>query len=368
MPIMPIMHRLLIAMGLAAATLAAQAESAKPRVNLYIWNEYLAPDTLSRFEEKTGIQVVADHFDSLETVETKLLTGHSGYDLVLSAGQHLSRAIASGALQPLDKAQLPHFAGLDPEFARHMASFDPGNRYAGVYAWGTTGIGFQEQAIAARMAAAPTDSWAMLLDPQLVSRFADCGVSYLNDPNEVFAAAFRYLGLDINKQSLDDLKLAEAHLAKVRPYIRYFDNDRNINDLANGDTCLAMSWNGNVAMAAAQAAEAGKPHSLHYRIPQEGTLLWFDAMVIPKDAPNPQAAHALMDHLMTPEIIAGITNSIYYANAVPAANASVDPAILNDPGTYPPQAVRAGLYTKNDNAQAFNRALTRAFSRLKSGT
>lgn len=361
-------HPLLVAMGLGLASLAVQAETGKDRVNLYIWSEYMAPDTLSRFEEQSGVRVVVDHFDSLETVETKLLTGGSGYDLVLTAGQHLSRAIASGALQPLDKTRLTHFTGLDAEFVEHMAAFDPGNRYAGIYVWGTTGIGYQQQAVEARMADAPTDSWAMLLDPQVVSRFADCGVSYLNDPNEVFAAAFRYLGLDINQQSLDDLKLAEAHLAKVRPFIRYFDNDRNINDLANGDTCLAMSWNGNVSIAAAQAAEAGKAYSLHYRIPKEGTLLWFDAMVIPRDAPNPQAAHALMDHLMQPEVIAAITNSTYYANAVPAANASVDPAILNDPGTYPSQEVRAGLYTKNDNAKAFNRALTRAFSRLKSGT
>lgn len=361
------LHSMLLAAGLGAVALAAQAETAKPQVNLYIWNEYLAPDTLSRFEAKTGIRVQADHFDSLETVETKLLTGRSGYDLVLTAGQHLSRAIQSGALQPLDKAKLPHYAGLGAEFLQHMATFDPANRYAGIYAWGTTGIGYQQQAIQARMADAPLDSWAMLLDPQVVSRFADCGVSLLNDPNEVFAAAMRYLGLDINRQSLDDLKLAEAHLAKIRPYIRYFDNDRNIGDLANGNTCLAMSWNGNVALAAGQAEQAGKPFSLHYRIPKEGTLLWFDAMVIPKDAPHPEAAHALMDHLMSPEIIGAITNSIYYANAVPAAAATVDPTILNDPGTYPPQAVRAGLYTKNDNASAFNRALTRAFSRLKSG-
>ncbi len=352
-------------LGLAAA--GAQAATDKPQVNLYIWSEYLAPDTLTAFEQKTGIHVVADHFDSLETVETKLLTGRSGYDLVLTAGQHLTRAIASGALQPLDKSQLPHFQGLDPEFAKHMASFDPGNRYAGLYVWGTTGVGYQQQAIEARMADAPVDSWSMLLDPQVVARFADCGVSYLNDPNEVFAAAMRYLGLDINRQNLDDLKAAEAHLAKIRPYIRYFDNDRNINDLANGNTCLAMSWNGNVAIAASQAEQAGKPFNLKYQIPKEGTLLWFDAMVVPKDAPHPEAALALMDHLMTPEVIGAITNTIYYANAVPAAAATVDAAILNDPGTYPPQAVRAALYTKNDNAREFNRALTRAFNRLKSG-
>lgn len=356
----------LLALGLAACANAQAAEAAK-QVNLYIWSEYLAPDTLASFEAKTGIKVVADHFDSLETVETKLLTGRSGYDLVLTAGQHLQRAIKSGALQALDKTALPHFAGLDSEFTGHMATFDPGNRYAGVYLWGTTGVGYQQQAIAKRLANAPTDSWAMLLDPQVVSKFADCGVSFLNDPNEVFAATFRYLGLDINRQNLDDLKLAEAHLAKVRPSIRYFDNDRNIADLANGDTCLAMSWNGNVAIAAGQAQQANKPYSLHYSIPREGTLIWFDAMVIPKDAPHPQEALALMDHLMTPEVIGAISNSVYYANAVPAANAIVDPAILNDPGTYPSAAVRASLYTKNDNSRAFDRALTRAFSRLKSG-
>ncbi|MEK1905812.1 MAG: extracellular solute-binding protein, partial [Pseudomonas sp.] len=258
----------LLALALAVCA-HAQAGEAPKQVNLYIWSEYLAPDTLSSFEEKTGIKVVVDHFDSLETVETKLLTGRSGYDLVLTAGQHLQRAISSGALQPLDKAALPHYAGLDPEFTGHMAAFDPGNRYAGLYVWGTTGFGYQQQAIAKRMANAPTDSWAMLLDPEVVAKFADCGVSFLNDPNEVFAATFRYLGLDINKQSLDDLKLAEAHLTKVRPSIRYFDNDRNIADLANGDTCLAMSWNGNVSIAAGQAQQAGKPYSLHYSIPNE---------------------------------------------------------------------------------------------------
>ncbi len=353
-----------------ALSVCAGAQAAEParQVNLYIWNEYLAPDTLSSFEQKTGIKVVVDHFDSLETVETKLLTGRTGYDLVLTAGQHLQRAIQSGALQPLDKAALPHFAGIGPEFARHMAAFDPGNRYAGIYLWGTTGFGYQQQAIARRMPEAPVDSWAMLLDPQVVAKFADCGVSYLNDPNEVFAAAFRYLGLDINKQNLDDLKKVEAHLAQVRPHIRYFDNDRNIADLANGETCLAMSWNGNVGIAAGQAQQAGKPYSLSYSIPREGALIWFDAMVIPKDAPHPEAALALMDHLMTPEVIGAITNTVFYANAVPAADKTVDPAILADPGTYPPAEVRATLYTKNDNAKAFNRALTRAFSRFKSGT
>lgn len=352
-------------LGLAATS--AQAASDKPQVNLYIWSEYQAPDTLTSFEAKTGIHVVADHFDSMETADTKLLTGHSGYDLVLTSGQHLSRAISSGALQPLDKSQLPHFQGLDPEALQHMSRFDPGNKYAGLYLWGTTGFGYQQQAIAARMADAPLDSWAMLLDPQVVARFADCGVSFLNDPNEVFAATFRYLGLDINRQNLDDLKLAEAHLAKVRPYIRYFDNDRNISDLANGNTCLAMSWNGNIALAASQAQAAGKPFQVRYQIPKEGTLLWFDAVVIPKDAPHPQAALALLDHLMTPEVIGAVSNSVYYANAVPAANATVDTAILNDPGTYPSPTVRASLYTKNDNSRTFDRALTRAFSRLKSG-
>ncbi|SIS24558.1 putative spermidine/putrescine transport system substrate-binding protein/putrescine transport system substrate-binding protein [Aquipseudomonas alcaligenes] len=356
-----------LALVLSVCASAQAAEPAK-QVNLYIWNEYLAPDTLSSFEQKTGIKVVVDHFDSLETVETKLLTGHSGYDLVLTAGQHLQRAIQSGALQPLDKTALPHFAGIGLEFAQHMAAFDPGNRYAGIYLWGTTGFGYQQEAIAKRMPEAPVDSWAMLLDPQVVAKFADCGVSYLNDPNEVFAAAFRYLGLDINKQNLDDLKKVEAHLAQVRPHIRYFDNDRNIADLANGDTCLAMSWNGNVGIAAGQAQQAGKPYSLSYSIPREGALIWFDAMVIPKDAPHPEAALALMDHLMTPEVIGAITNTVFYANAVPAADKTVDPTILADPGTYPPAEVRATLYTKNDNGKAFNRALTRAFSRFKSGT
>ncbi|MBH8614059.1 extracellular solute-binding protein, partial [Pseudomonas mohnii] len=253
------LHKLTQAILLVLAPLCVQAaDTAKPVVNLYIWGEYLAPDTLTNFEKQTGIHVVADHFDSLETVETKLLTGRSGYDLVLTAGQHLSRAIQSGAIQPVDKQRLPHFAGVGEEFRQHMAVFDPGNRYAGIYAWGTTGVGFQDEAVKQRLPDAPTDSWAMLFDPAVVAKFADCGVSLLNDPNEVFAAVMKYMGLDINRQNLDDLKRAEAQLAKIRPYIRYFDNDLNISDLANGNTCVAMSWNGNVAIAAGQAEAAGK--------------------------------------------------------------------------------------------------------------
>ncbi|WP_400564054.1 extracellular solute-binding protein [Pseudomonas aeruginosa] len=357
---------LLLALGACAG--AAQAgDGEEPTVNLYMWSEYLAPDTLENFRKASGIRVVVDRFDSLETVETKLLTGRSGYDLVLSAGQHLSRAIRSGALMPLDKARLPHFAGIGEPFLRHMRTYDPDNRYAGTYAWGTTGVGFQEEAVAARLADAPRDSWAMLFDPAIVAKFADCGVSLLNDPNEVFGAAMRYLGLDIDRQNLDDLRAAEAHLRLVRPYIRYFDNDRNINDLANGQTCLAMSWNGNVAIARSLAQQAKKPFHLDYRVPREGAQIWLDALVIPRDAPHPQAALALMDYLMRPEVIAPITDNIHYANAIGGADVLVDPAIRNDPGTYPDEATRARLYSKKDNGNAFNRALTRAFSRLKAG-
>ena len=353
--------------GCLVSATSQAADSSPATVNLYIWGEYLAPDTLANFERSTGIKVVADHFDNLEIVETKLLTGRSGYDLVLTAGQHLSRAITAKAIQPLNKAQLPHFDGIGPWFRQQMAVFDPGNRYAGIYGWGTTGFGYQQQAIASRLPNAPTDSWAMLFDPAVVSRFADCGVSLLNDPNEVFAAVMRYLGLDINNQRLSDLKLAEQQLAKIRPYVRYFDNDLNLSDMANGNTCLAMSWNGNIGMAAGQAQAAGKPFSLAYTIPKEGTLIWFDAMVIPADAPHPAAAHALLDYLMTPDVIAPITNTIHYANAITAADTLVDPAIRNDPGTYPPEAARATLYAKNDNSKEFNQALTRAFTRLKAG-
>ena len=353
-------------LGLCAGAACAQ-ETGGDTVNLYIWGEYLAPDTLENFQKATGIHVVADHFDSLETVETKLLTGHSGYDLVLTAGQHLSREIRSGALMPLDKRKLPNFSGISAEFLHHMQTFDPGNQYAGTFAWGTTGVGFQEQAVNARDADAPKDSWAMLFDPVVVAKFADCGVSLLNDPNEVFGAAMRYLGLDIDKQSLEDLRITEAHLRKIIPYIRYFDNDRNISDLANGESCVAMSWNGNVAIARARAKQAGKPYQLDYRIPSEGAQIFLDALVIPKDAPHPEAALKLMDYLMRPEVIAPVTNTIHYANAITAANDLVDPAITGDPGTYPDAATRQRLYSKRDNSPAFNRELTRAFSRLKAG-
>ena len=358
---------LALAAALGCAASAAQAADAQqPTVNLYIWGEYLAPDTLTNFEKQTGIRVVADHFDSLETAETKLLTGGSGYDVVLSAGQHLSRAIASGALQPLDKGKLPHLAGIGEEFRQHMAVFDPGNRYAGTYAWGTTGVGYQQQAVTARLKGAPRDSWAMLLDPLVGAKFADCGVSFLNDPNEVFAATMRYLGLDINQQRLEDLKTAEVHLRKVRPYIRYFDNDRNINDLANGSICLALTYNGDAAMAADQARRAGKAFEVIYRIPREGTLVWQDNLVIPKDAPHPEAARAFIAFMLRPESVAELTNTLFFANANQAATPLVDDAVRNDPDIYPSAEVRQRLYGDRGMALSDLRQRNRMWTAFRS--
>jgi len=363
------LHKLSKALLLVLAPLCVQAaEPAKPVVNLYIWGEYLAPDTLKNFEAKTGIQVVADHFDSLETVETKLLTGRSGYDLVLTAGQHLSRAIESGAIQTLNKQQLPHFAGVGDEFRQHMAVFDPGNRYAGIYAWGTTGVGYQEEAVKQRLPEAPRDSWAMLFDPAVVSKFADCGVSLLNDPNEVFAAVMKYMGLDINRQSLDDLKLAELQLAKIRPYIRYFDNDLNISDLANGNICVAVGFSGDILQAESRAREAKNGVEIGYSIPREGSPIWFDMVAMPVDAPDEQAGYAFMNYLLRPDVMAGISNYVHYANGNEQADSLIDPAIKNDTKVYPSPEMMGKLFALEAMPLNIDRIRTRVWNKIRTGS
>ena len=309
---------------------ARQAASEPPRVNLYIWSEYLAPDTLSRFEARTGIKVVADHFDSLETVETKLLTGRSGYDLVLTAGQHLQRAIASGALQPLDKARLPHFQGLDPEFTAHMASFDPGNRYAGLYVWGTTGFGYQEEAIRARMADAPTDSWAMLMDPAVVARFADCGVSLLNDPNGCSPPPSATWGWTSTARA------STTSSSPRRTWRRSARRSATSTTTATSTTWPTATPAWRCPGTATWPSPPPRPSRRRSRSSCATASPGGHADLVrrhghPQGRTAPGRRPGADGPPDDPETIGAITNSIHYANAVPAAAPSVDPAILADP-------------------------------------
>ncbi|MGQ9660204.1 MAG: polyamine ABC transporter substrate-binding protein [Thermochromatium sp.] len=357
--------RLLLSLFLLAVGAAALAED---QVHVYNWNDYFAEDTLSGFQERTGIRPLLDLYDSNEVLEAKLLAGASGYDLVFpTAHPFAARHVKAGIYRPLDKSKLPGLDQLDPAIMANLAKIDPGNAHLVPYLWGTTGLGVNpDQVHAALGEDASFDTWALIFDPEKASKLAGCGISLLDDPTEVFAAALTYLGRDPNSQAEEDLEAAAELIKAVRPYIRYFHSSQYISDLANGAICVAHGYSGDVFQARERAAEANKGVTVDYRIPREGAVLWTDVMAIPKDAPNPEAAHALIAYLLDPAVIAAISDHVYYANPNLAATPLIKSELRHDPGVYPPPEVRARLFTPNERTEREIRALNRLWTRLKS--
>jgi putrescine transport system substrate-binding protein len=336
-------------------------------VNVFNWSDYIQPSVIADFENEYGIRVNYDVFDSNEILETKLLTGHTNYDIVAPSGAFLERQIKADIYQKLDKSQLPNLSNVDPQVARATALYDPGNQYAVDYMWITSGVGYNKAAIRERLADAPVDSWRILFDPALVSKFRDCGIGILDAPSEVLATVLLYLGRDPNSNSTDDLKAAEAVLHAMRPYVRYVDSSRYIDMLANGDLCLVMGWSGDVKQAHDRAQEAGKGVELAYAIPREGAITNYDVLAIPADAPHVRNAHLFINFLLRPEIAARNSNFIKYPNAVLPDLQPLDPSVRNDPGVYPPPEVRARLIPERARPADFQRLLTRMWTRFKTG-
>ena len=319
--------------GLLAAPAMAGAE--EPVVNVYNWADYIGQTTLSDFEREYGIKVNYDVYDASPTVDAKLMAGRSGYDVVVHSAGYSSRLQEVGIYRPLDRSQLTNWHHLDADLLDQFALFDPGNRYGVPYMWGTTGFAYNEAIILSRMPDAPVGSARMLFDPEVVSRFADCGISILEAPTEVIPMALMYLGRDPNSLAPEDLKAAEGVLQAVRPYIKYFSATKFLLDLPAGELCLAGSWSGDYAVAATRAREAGLDLTLKYSVPSEGGAIWFDAAYIPADAPHPGNAHLFLNYLLRPEVIAAITNDTGYANANRSAFALVAPGICHGSGHLP---------------------------------
>ena len=359
---------------LAVAAACSAREDHGPRatesekvLNVYNWSDYIQPSVITDFEKETGIRVNYDVFDSNEILETKLLTGHTNYDIVAPSGAFLERQIQADIYQKLDKSQLPNLKNVDPDVARNEALYDPGNQYSVDYMWITSGVGYNVAAIHERMPDAPTDSWRMLFDPAVVSHFKDCGISVLDAPSEVVATVLLYLGRPAMSNTAEDLKAAELALKAIRPYVRYVDSSRYIDNLANGDICLAMGWSGDVKQAHDRAQEAGKGVELAYSIPKEGAIANYDVLAIPADAPHVHNAHLFIDFLLRPDIAARNSNLIKYANAVIPSIQPLDAAVVSDPGVYPPPAVRARLIPERARAADYQRLLTRMWTRFKTG-
>ena len=354
--------------GPAAGDVTAPAGGGEEKVlNVYNWSDYIDPAIIEQFTAETGIKVNYDVFDSNEVLETKLLTGNSGYDVVVPSAYFLERQIQAGVFRKLDKSKLPNLANMDAELQQRVAEHDPGNEHAGIYMWGTTGIGYDAGKSEAIMPDAPVDSWSLIFDPKVVSRFKDCGVSVLEDPTDIVGTVLLWLGRNPNSEAQEDLDAAEAALLAIRPYIRKISSAQVIEDLANGEVCIAVGYSGDVLQAQSRAEETGQAFDIRYSIPAEGALLWFDTLAIPADAAHPDNAHAFIDFLMRPEVAAANSDFVYYANANAAATALVEEELRNNPGVYPTPQVKARLQPNLAKSADFTRLLNRAWTRFTTG-
>jgi putrescine transport system substrate-binding protein len=363
---------LTIAVVLSALAGIASAPAAERVVNFYNWSDYIAPSVLEDFTKQTGIKVRYDTFDSNDTLEAKLLAGNSGYDVVVPTAYFLARQIEAGIFLKLDKAKLPNLVNAWPEITDRLARYDPGNRYAVNYMWGTTGIGYNVKAARQILGAnVPSgellDSWNDVFDPARMAKFADCGIHMLDSSDDIMSAALHDLKLDPNTSDLADLQKAADLLTKIRPYVRKFHSSEYLNGLATGEICLAVGFSGDIKQAQRRAAEAKSSVEVGYSIPKEGAQLWFDVFAIPRDAPDPDEAHALINYLLKPEVAATNTNFISYANGNLASQKFIDKSILDDPTIYPDAAVMAKLYTISAHDQRTQRLINRLWTRIKTG-
>lgn len=351
--------------GFLAATGAAHAEE----VRVYNWSDYIDEELLTKFEEETGIKLIYDVFDSNEVLETKMLAGSSGYDVVVPTGDFLSRQIQAGAFQKLDQSKLSNSGNLWDVIKDRTERYDPGNEYSINYMWGTTGIGVNVGKVQEILGEdAPIDSLSLVFDPANMEKLADCGVYLLDAPTEMIPAALAYLGEDPTTNDTDVIMKAEAVFAAVRPFISKFHSSEYITALANGDICVAVGWSGDVLQARDRAAEADAGVEIAYTAPKEGALMWFDQMAIPADAPNKEAAHKFLNFIMDAQNMAAASNYVYYANGNLASQEFLVEDVIGDTAIYPDEATLSNLYTVDAYPPKVQRVVTRLWTKIKSGT
>ena len=353
---------------LALAAGLSPAAAQDKVVNVYNWSDYIDESVLEDFEKETGIKVRYDVFDSNELLETKMLAGGSGYDVVVPTGTFLSRQIEAGVFQALDQDKLSNAGNQWDEVKRVTSVYDPDNQYSVNYMWGTTGIGYNEGMVKERLGEdAPVDSLSLVFDPENAAKLADCGIHLLDAPTELIPAALKYIGEDPNSKDPEVIAKTEDVLMAIRPHVQKFHSSEYINALANGDICVAFGWSGDVLQARDRAAEANNGNTIVYSIPKEGALMWFDQMAIPADAPNPELAHQFIDYVLRAEVAAKSTNYINYANGNKASQEFVDEGVLSDPAIYPDDATMENLYSVTAYPPKVNRIVTRLWTKVKSG-
>ena len=355
-------------LSLFASVLLTSAAWAQDKVvNVYNWSDYVDPTALEDFTKATGIKVVYDTYDNNEIVETKLLAGKSGYDIVVPSGPFLQRLIEQKVFLPIDRTKVPEIKNAWPEIEKRLQAFDPGNQFAVNYMWGTTGIGYNVKKVKERLGNTPIDSWDIVLKPENIAKLKDCGVMMLDAPEDIYPGVLRSLGLDPDSKKAADYQKATDALMKVRGNVKKFHSSEYINALANGDICLVVGYSGDILQAKKRAEEAKNGVEIAYAIPKEGALMWFDSMAIPADAPNKDNAFAFINFMMKPEIAARNSNFVSYASGNLAAKAMVKPEIVNNPGIYPNADVMARLFTNSSPDEKLQKQITRQWTKVKTG-
>jgi len=350
---------------MALGMLGAQAEDRV--VNVFNWSDYIDSSILQDFTKETGIKVVYDVYDSNEILETKLLAGGSGYDVVVPTASFLARQIQAGVFQKLDKDKLPNLKNMWDEVNKRLEIFGPVNDYSINYMWGTVGIGYNVEKIKAALGTDKIDSWTAVFDPEQAAKLKDCGINFLDSPTDMIPVTLAYLGRNPDSHEPDDIAKAEEALLKVRPYVRKFHSSEFINGLANGDICAAVGWSGDIFQARSRAEEAKNGVELAYAIPKEGTQMWFDQMAIPADAPHPEEALEFLNYMMKPEVIAKSSNYVFYANGNKASQEFLDPEVRNDPAVYPDDATMAKLFVNTALDPKTQRLFTRTWTKVVTG-
>jgi putrescine transport system substrate-binding protein len=336
-------------------------------VNLYIWSDYLAPDTLSAFEKNTGIKVNVSYFDTLAIPETRLLTGNTGFDVVITSPPFFRGLIAHGVFQPLDKQQLPNLANLSPALMAKIAGDGPDNAHGFIFSWGTYGITYDESKVAVSVPNNPLNSWSLIFDSANAAKLAYCHINTVDSPAAVVPVVLSYLKRDPKNPTPKDLDDVTDLLLKIRPYLHNVDTAGQTEAMANGDACVAFDSNGNAFTARKRAKEAKNSIDINFVIPGEGSLIWFDLLAIPKDAPHVVNAHRLLNYLMDPKVAADVTNYAGLANANSAATALLDPLIATDPIVYPSLDRLRQLYPMPEYTPEQTRAITRLWQKFKTG-
>ncbi|MGB3388300.1 MAG: polyamine ABC transporter substrate-binding protein [Pseudaminobacter sp.] len=359
---------LLLSASSALAALFVVSASAQERVvNVFNWSDYIDSSIIDDFTKETGIKVVYDVYDSNEILETKLLAGGSGYDIVVPTASFLQRQIQAGVYQKLDKSKLPNLENMWDVVTERTQTFDPGNEYSINYMWGTIGIGYNIAKVKEALGTDEIDSWSAVFDPENAAKLKDCGINFLDSPTDMIPVMLAYLGLDPDSHEAEDIAKAEEAFLKIRPFVRKFHSSEFINGLANGDICIAVGWSGDVFQARDRADEADQGVELSYIIPKEGTQMWFDQMAIPADAPHVAEAHEFLNYMMKPEVIAKSSNYVYYANGNKASQEFLDPEVRDDPAVYPDEAVLAKLFVNTTLDPKTQRLFTRSWTRITTG-